>query len=81
MQIEHNPDEKRPTSTIWWIAWAIVALLWTAQIYLDGWSSLNWTQISLGGVTVGVLAIWAIEVTGNRVPESWARRNRRIRKH
>lgn len=73
MQIEHNPDEKRPANTVWWVIWPIIALLWVAQIYLHGWSSIDWFQIALGGLTMGVLATWAIEITGNKVPASWNR--------
>lgn len=69
MQIEHNPNEKRPTNTIWWVLWTAVALLWIGQISAHGWSSLDWTQISLGAFSMGVLATWAIETTGNKVPD------------
>lgn len=59
----------------------MIAVLWTAQIYLEGWANLNWTQIALGGLTMGVLAIWSIETTGNKIP-SWLipNSNSRVRK-
>lgn len=68
--IDHNPDERRPTNGIWWAAWFIVALLWIGQIYLEGWSSIQWDQVGIAAFTMGVLATWAMETTGNKLP-SW----------
>lgn len=74
-QIDHNPYEKRPTNRIWWAAWTIVALLWFGQWY----SGFDWPQIMLGVGTGAILAAWAIEITGNKVPESWTNAARRSR--
>lgn len=68
MQIDHDPDEKRPTNRIWWAAWAIVALLWVWYLYFF---DPDWPSIGVGAFTMGILATWAIEITGNKVPDSW----------
>lgn len=66
MQIEHNPNEKRPTNTIWWVAWGIVALGW---IWYFTYREFDRESLALGGLTGMLLATWAIEVTGNKVPD------------
>ena len=66
--IDHNENEKRPTNTIWWVIWPIVALGWLGTGYSFGF---DWHQIALGVFTGLVLATWAIEITGNKVPDSW----------
>ncbi len=74
-QIDHNPHEKRQTNTIWWVIWPIVAMQWVAYLYFN---TFDLWSIALGGVSGLVLATWAIEITGNKVPDSWrpsARRN------
>jgi hypothetical protein len=68
MQIDHDPNEARPTNAVWWVLWPCIALLWFGTWYFFGF---NWHQISLGALSGGVLASWAIEITGNKVPESW----------
>lgn len=69
-QIEHNPHERRMANRIWWAAWAIVAVMWSGQWYVDGF---DWGQIALGAFTGMILAAWAIDITGNKVPESWTK--------
>lgn len=66
--IEHDPDEKRPGNGIWWIVWPAIALGWVGFVYFD---MIDWPSAAIGGLTMGVLATWAIEVTGNKVPASW----------
>lgn len=69
-QIEHNPHEKRPTNAIWWVLWPIIGLSWVGYFWFrdaDLWS------LALGGFTGMMLATWAIEITGNKVPDSWRR--------
>jgi hypothetical protein len=66
--IEHNPHEKRPTNGIWWAAWGVVALMWVWYLcFFD----FQWVPLALGGFTMAVLATWAIEITGNKIPDSW----------
>lgn len=46
----------------------IVALLWAWAWYFR---TFDWEMIALGGFTGMVLATWAIEITGNKIPDSW----------
>jgi len=66
--IDHNPHEKRQTMAIWWVAWPAVVLLWVWYLYFY---EFDWPSVAIGGVTMGVLVIWGMEITGNEVPESW----------
>jgi prepilin signal peptidase PulO-like enzyme (type II secretory pathway) len=72
--IEHNGHEKRPTNAIWWALWIIVGLQWVGTAYFF---DFNWHQIALGAFTGMLLASWAIDITGNKVPDSWSRRLRK----
>jgi hypothetical protein len=72
--IEHSDYEKRPTNTVWWVLWVIIGLVWLGTWRYDGF---DWEQIALGFFTGGVLVAWAIEITGNKVPDSWTRYYRR----
>lgn len=73
--IDHNPHEKRPTNTIWWVLWPIIGLLWLGSLYSF---NIIWVQVGLGFLTGMVLATWAIEITGNKAPE-WMSPPRRRR--
>lgn len=75
-QIDHNPYEKRPTNRIWWAAWTMVAIGWALNLYSE---PISWRWVALGAVTGMILASWAIEITGNKVPESWTNAARRGR--
>lgn len=74
--IEHSDNEHRPTNRIWWVSWGIVVLLWAAQLF-EGVS--DWSLVALGGYSGIVLTIWAIEITGNKVPTSWLTPRKRTR--
>jgi len=65
--IEHNPNEGKRDWT-WAIGWVVVALMWAGY-----WTYLpfQWEGIMLGLGTGICLACWAIDITGNKVPESW----------
>lgn len=65
--IDHNPYERKMTNRIWWIIWPIIGLQWVGYLYFR---DPDWWSLALGGMTLGVLATWAIEITGNKVP-SW----------
>lgn len=78
-QIEHDPHEPKVdrSNGIWWLSFIIIGLLWIGQWYFHGF---DWGQIALGGGSGMILAAWAIEKTGNKIPDSWrdaARRSRR----
>lgn len=65
--IDHNPHEKRPTNTIWWVAWPLTGVLWVGYLYFH---SFDWWSVALGGGTGILLASWSVDITGNKVP-SW----------
>ena len=73
-EIDHEPREKRPTWTIWWIAWGLIVAGFVHQAYFG---TFDWEQIALGAFAGMVLAAWAIEITGNKVPDSWRGKRRR----
>lgn len=64
--IDHNPQEQRPTNRIWWVLLAILVFAWIGTGVFFGF---DWHQIGLGGFTGIVLALWAIEITGDKTPE------------
>jgi hypothetical protein len=68
--IDHDPNEPPVDRTRgpWWWVWPIVALLWAGTAYSFGF---DWRSIALGFITGGLLAVWAIDLTGNKVPDWW----------
>ena len=68
--IEHNPHEKRQTNGIWWLLWLLVVLLWVGYLTLF---TFDWMSVVVGAFTMGVLVSWSVDVTGNKVPDSWRR--------
>jgi hypothetical protein len=69
-EIDHDPSEPKIDRDPfpWWIGWVLVASGWVWYLYFK---EFDWISIALGGFTVGLLACWAIEKTGNRIPDSW----------
>ena len=67
--IEHIPNEKRPPKWIWKAGFSVVAILWVLQAF-DGFV---WDQLMLGLGTGVLIGLWAMEVTGGNIPESWRR--------
>lgn len=67
MQIEHNPNEKRPPKWLWKAIFAFVAFFWALQ-YPDGY---DWGNLAVGLITGLFLGMWAMEKTGGEIPESW----------
>jgi hypothetical protein len=72
--IDHDPDEKRPTNRIWWIVSIIIALNAVDYLYFR---TPDWWGMGLGFIAGTVLATWAIEVTGNKVPDLLRGKSRR----
>lgn len=70
MQIEHNPNEKRPPKWFWKAAFAFLAVFWLLFL-LDG---IEWPQVMLGVGTGALIAGWAMEKTGGETPASWRRK-------
>lgn len=70
MIIDHNKDEKRPTNTVWWMAAALLIFNWTTFLMFH---DLDWWPVCLGLGSGVLLALWAVEMTGNKIPKSWSR--------
>lgn len=68
--IEHNPHEKRPGNGIWWF-WAVaLPLFWVWYLcFFD----FDWPSLALGALTALILVSWSVDMTGNKVPDSWRR--------
>lgn len=69
--LEHDNDEPkidRKFPAPWKLLFLILAVTWAGYLYAF---KFDWTSIALGGFSGMVLALWAIEVTGNKVPDSW----------
>lgn len=66
-QIDHDPNEFKRDGT-WPLAGLFLAVLWAGFLYTQ---TFDWYSFALGGLTIGLLVAWAIDVTGNKVPESW----------
>ncbi|WP_273773288.1 hypothetical protein [Brucella intermedia] len=73
-QIEHDPNEPKidRSMKIYWIAGGLLSLAWLHQLVFE---VPDWGQLLLGIGTGCVLAAWAIEISGDKVPESWRRKN------
>lgn len=67
-EIDHNPHERRETNGIWWVLWPIVILGWISSFWFG---LIQWHSVALGAFSGLVLATWAIEITGNKIPDSW----------
>lgn len=70
--IEHDPEEPprdRTGYAVYWANFALLALFWTGTLMLD---ILNWGTVALGVWTGAFIAIWSIDITGNKVPK-WMR--------
>jgi hypothetical protein len=53
---------------MWWWVLAVVLALW-ANVW--GFHGIEWYSLGLGFFTGGMLICWAVEMTGNKVPDSW----------
>lgn len=73
-EIDHNPNETRETNAIWWLLLAFQVFGWSIAIYYD---KIDWVSAIAGVGSGAVLATWAIEITGNKTPESWRGKSRR----
>lgn len=71
--IDHDPDEPPPDTSgngIYWVLFIGIFVGWIAYLITG---ILDWPSAALGLGTGCALAIWAIAVTGNKVPK-WMRR-------
>lgn len=67
-EIDHNPNERRETNGIWWLLGLGLAFNWAVYFYFR---DFDWWSVAMGGASGLILATWAIEITGNKIPDSW----------
>lgn len=69
-QIDHDPNEPKidRSDFPWWAAWVMVALGWVGYLTFYPFDLMS---IAIGGLTMGILTGWAVDTTGNKVPDSW----------
>lgn len=70
-EIDHNPFEKRYTNTVWWVAAALVVLLWVWYLYFF---EFQWIPIALGLGTGALLVAWVNEMEQAKKPRSRPRK-------
>lgn len=73
MQIEHDHDEpprNKFGNGIYWACLGILVFMWTTYLFAK---TPDWWAIALGGSSGLFVAIWAMEITGNKTPE-WMKR-------
>lgn len=74
MQIDHDHNEPKIDRTPGPWRWVFPVLFITVMINAFT-GTISWPSF-LGGVGFGgVLAAWAIEITGNKTPDSWRRQS------
>lgn len=71
-QIDHDPNEPKidRSDFPWWAAWVMLALCWTYFLSHE----IDWASLMAGGATMGILILWAVDTTGNKVPDSWRKK-------
>lgn len=74
MEIDHNPHERRQGYGIYWVTFAVLAALWIGAFSLF---EVDLLSACLGAWSGMALAIWGMDVTGNKVPASWSRQTTR----
>lgn len=55
IEIDHNPHEKRPTNTIWWVGWTTAFVMFVSPAYaLSGAEFLQADRNFASGFALGV---------------------------
>lgn len=68
--IDHDPEEpKSPYKPVsWLLIWGLIGFAWWGYLSTR---AFDWYAVALGLGTGCMLATWALELTGNKVPSSW----------
>ncbi|MFI3905661.1 hypothetical protein [Ochrobactrum sp. S1502_03] len=71
--IDHDENEPKIDRSPfpYWAAFLVVGLVWAGYLYSF---KFDWVPLALGGFTGIMLTAWAIEITGNKVPDSWKKK-------
>lgn len=74
MLIEHNPKERRPTNTVWWVLLVGLAAAWVSVLWFG---IVDWKSAALGAATAGVFVLGMTEFLERRSPGSVTGKPRR----
>lgn len=68
--IEHDPEEPKIDRGPgpWKIVLPLIAIFWVGNLY---YFPIDWRSVALGLMTGGGIVAWAIDITGNKVPDWW----------
>ncbi|WP_017960008.1 hypothetical protein [Rhizobium leguminosarum] len=79
MQIDHDPDEPKLDRGPgpWKAVLAVIVFTWIWYLYFQ---PFNWPSIALGLLTGAGVVAWAIDITGNKIPDSWRGKASRSRR-
>lgn len=66
--IDHNPNENKKPPPVFAVAFGVCTVLLVGGALTR---QISWVDFALGVACGGFLACWAIEITGNRIPDSW----------
>lgn len=66
--IEHDETEFSDKRAGWPSGFLLLAVIWAGNLY---YFPFDWRSAALGGLTGLLVAAWAIDVTGGKVPKSW----------
>ena len=73
MQIDHEPNEPKIDRSKggWLSTFAVLGLAWAGYLYFN---EFQWWPVAIGLGTGVLLTAWAIDITSNKVPESWRKK-------
>ena len=66
--IDHDETEFADKRAGWPSTWLCIGLVWAGYLYFN---RPDWWALAVGAGTGLILAAWAIDVTGGKVPKSW----------
>lgn len=69
-QIDHDPNEPKidRSDFPWWAVGLGLIFIWVCYLTFH---DFDWYSIAVGLGTGTMLACWAVDTTGNKVPDSW----------
>lgn len=64
MEINHDPNERRPLGKLWWTyVWLGIVLMFAGRLYMGG---ISWLDAGLGFIVGGIFLMSVKELTGDR---------------
>ncbi|MGO8490910.1 hypothetical protein ACC757_29415 [Rhizobium ruizarguesonis] len=79
MQIDHDPDEPKLDRGPgpWKIAIPVLLVIVVLNLATR---SIDWISLALGAAIGACIVAWAIDITGNKIPDSWRGKASRSRR-